>query len=206
MSKEKHLPSTLTNEDKVSVKGKYIDAEAWLEELKIEYTEMWESNCLSELQSMQDNTKLQEAIMARPTADVVPKSEAENYRKIAEHQQTLAMDRYFEIKRLKEELAKAKSEVAKLIELHKEQRKRTMYRARKVTVEQIFGELEKLKGETWECGDVVEWADIIDLKKTYKICNGNCQECDKAIWETPISFVGDNRIVGCKWKESEDKP
>ena len=36
-------------------------------------------------------------------------------------------------------------------------------------------------------------------------CNGNCFDCDKAIWEIPPSFVGDNRIVGCKRiKESED--
>ena len=59
--------------------ARYIDADAWLEELKIEYTEMWESNCLSELQSMQDNAKLQEVIMARPTADVVPKSEVDRF-------------------------------------------------------------------------------------------------------------------------------
>ena len=45
---------------------------------------------------------------------------------------------------------------------------------------------------------------IDELKKKYKICNGDCQECDQAIWETPTSFVGDNRIVGCKWKESEE--
>ena len=49
------------------------------------------------------------------TADVVPKSEAENYRKIAEHQQSVSMRRYFEIKQLKEELAKAKQEVAREI-------------------------------------------------------------------------------------------
>lgn len=50
-----------------------------------------------------------------PIADVVPKSEAENYKKIAEHQQSVSMRRYFEIKQLKEELAKTKQEVAREI-------------------------------------------------------------------------------------------
>lgn len=51
-------------------------------------------------------------IDAMPTADVVQRSEVENYKKVAEYQQKLAMDRYFEIKRLEEELATAKAEVA----------------------------------------------------------------------------------------------
>lgn len=46
-----------------------------------------------------------------PTADVVPRAEAENYKSIAEHQQKLSMERYFEIKQLKQELDKAKREV-----------------------------------------------------------------------------------------------
>ena len=54
-------------------------------------------------------------LIQAPTADVVPKCEAEEYRKIAEHQQSVSMRRYFEIKRLKEELAKAKQEVAREI-------------------------------------------------------------------------------------------
>jgi hypothetical protein len=40
----------------------------------------------------------------KPTADVAPKSEVENYKQVAEYQQKLAMDRYFEIKRLEEEI------------------------------------------------------------------------------------------------------
>ena len=43
-----------------------------------------------------------------PTADVVPRAEAENYKSIAEHQQKLSMDRYFEIKQLKQELDELK--------------------------------------------------------------------------------------------------
>lgn len=40
----------------------------------------------------------------QPTADVVPNSKVENYKQVAEYQQKLAMDRYFEIKRLQEEI------------------------------------------------------------------------------------------------------
>ena len=43
-------------------------------------------------------------------ADVVPRAEAENYKSIAETQQKLSMERYFEIKQLKQELKEAKSE------------------------------------------------------------------------------------------------
>ena len=45
---------------------------------------------------------------AIPTADVAPRSEVENYKQIAEYQQKLAMDRFFEIKRLQEDLAELK--------------------------------------------------------------------------------------------------
>ena len=46
-----------------------------------------------------------------PTADVVPRVEAENYKSIAETQQKLSIERYFEIKQLKQELDKAKGKV-----------------------------------------------------------------------------------------------
>ena len=49
-------------------------------------------------------------------------------------------------------------------------------------------------------------SDLEELKKKYKVCDGNCQKCDQAIWDRSTSFVGDNRIIGCEWKESEDKP
>ena len=53
-------------------------------------------------------------LMQAPEADVVPRAEAENYKSIAEYQQKLSIDRYFEIKQLKQELDKAKSEVEEL--------------------------------------------------------------------------------------------
>ena len=48
------------------------------------------------------------ALDRQPTADVAPRSEVENYKQIAEYQQKLAMDRYFEIKRLQEEIESLK--------------------------------------------------------------------------------------------------
>lgn len=49
-------------------------------------------------------------------------------------------------------------------------------------------------------------SDLEELKKKYKVCDGNCQRCDQAIWDRSTSFVGENRIVSCEWKESEDNP
>ena len=43
------------------------------------------------------------------------KREAENYKSIAEYQQKLSIDRYFEIKQLKQELDRAKADVAREI-------------------------------------------------------------------------------------------
>ena len=40
--------------------------------------------------------------------------EIENYKKIAEHQQSLSMDRFFEIQRLKEEIVKLEAETDRL--------------------------------------------------------------------------------------------
>ena len=48
--------------------------------------------------------------------------EIANYKKIAEHQQSISMDRFFEIKRLKEELALAKKAVLALTEEQTAQR------------------------------------------------------------------------------------
>ena len=50
-------------------------------------------------------------LMQAPEANVVPRFEAENYKSIAEHQQKLSIERYFEIKQLKQELDKAKGKV-----------------------------------------------------------------------------------------------
>lgn len=77
------------------------------------------------------------------TADVAPKSEVENYKKIAEQQQTVAMDRYFEIKRLKEELEKAKQAVAR----------------------EIFEEIERIGGVN--NGLFLYNFEIAELKKKY---------------------------------------
>ena len=55
-------------------------------------------------------TELINRICNLPTADVVPKSEVENYKQIAETQQKLSMDRYFEIKELKEDNERLKDD------------------------------------------------------------------------------------------------
>lgn len=54
-------------------------------------------------------------LMQASEADVVPRFEAENYKSIAEYQQKLSIDRYFEIKQLKQELDRAKADVAREI-------------------------------------------------------------------------------------------
>ena len=110
-----------------------------------------------------------------PTADVVPRSEydavvsavdnstkeflklhdkyqdikreAENYKSIAEYQQKLSIDRYFEIKQLKQELDKAKGEVAR----------------------EIFEEIDKVIKEHSQgyCCDWYLYELIAELKKKY---------------------------------------
>ena len=82
-----------------------------------------------------------------PTADVVPRAEAENYKSIAEHQQKLSIDRYFEIKQLKQELDRAKADVAR----------------------EIFEELDKVIKEHSQgyCCDWYLYELIAELKKKY---------------------------------------
>lgn len=61
----------------------------------------------------------------------------------------------------------SKSEVEKLIELHKEQRKRSMYWARKVTAEQIFEDLELRVEEHDGCSVNLSRYEFAELKKKY---------------------------------------
>ena len=93
------------------------------------------------------------------------------------------------------------------------------YRKATDVAEEIFGEIDTLIVRRMI--PEIAWiddrfiTDFAELKKKYigsdtnvltnTECDGNCQECDKAIWEIPTSFVGDSRIIGCKRiKESED--
>jgi uncharacterized protein YegP (UPF0339 family) len=87
---------------------RYIDADALKEEsnslsVTIIGGRLYGKKFLSE--TMEEYKKsILRIIDEQPTADVVPNSEVENYKQIAEYQQKLAMDRYFEIKRLEEEI------------------------------------------------------------------------------------------------------
>ena len=88
------------------------------------------------------------------------------------------------------------------------------YRKSTEVAEEIFGEIEKCRvvGVYGVHGYRID--DIAELKKKYigedtnvptNECDGNCFDCEDAIWRTPQSFVGDSRIIGCKrLKESED--
>lgn len=69
-------------------------------------------------------------------ADVVSKSEVENYKQIAETQQKLSMDRYFEIKELKEDNERLKDDNEYLQD--------KVFKVRLEVAREIFEEIEKL--------------------------------------------------------------
>ena len=71
-----------------------------------------------------------------PTADVVPKSEVENYKQIAETQQKLSMDRYFEIKELKEDIERLKDDNEYLQD--------KVFKVRLEVAREIFEEIEEI--------------------------------------------------------------
>lgn len=100
---------------------------------------------------------IEEILDKAPTEDVVPRSEYEKMQRTAEHQQSLAMERWFENNRLKrkideieKEVEKAKQEVEKLsIELEAMRGAANSYKmhyekAKQEVAKEIFEELEKL--------------------------------------------------------------
>lgn len=78
----------------------YIDRQHLIERLKVTpifYNDEYLRSAMIDL------------VMFQPSADVV--AEIENYKQIAEYQQRLNMERYFEVKRLEEELALRRSKI-----------------------------------------------------------------------------------------------
>lgn len=102
------------------------------------------------------------AIDNTPTADVVSKSEVENYKKVAEYQQKLAMDRYFEIKRLQEDVERWRRNLEAVLEERAEEKSEV--------AREIFEELDKFI-VTRVCvvyGQVYDISDkYMELKKKY---------------------------------------
>ena len=90
------------------------------------------------------------------TVDVVPKSEVENYKQIAETQQKLSMDRYFEIKELKEDNERLKDDIEYLQD--------NVFKVRLEVAREIFEEIEKLHLHITNEFDVRRYTE---LKKKY---------------------------------------
>lgn len=97
-------------------------------------------------------TELINRICNLPTADVVPKSEVENYKQIAETQQKLSMDRYFEIKELKEDNERLKDDNEYLQD--------KVFKVRLEVAREIFEEIEKLHLHITNEFDVRRYAEL----------------------------------------------
>ena len=87
-----------------------------------------------------------------------------------------------------------------LYEFHEVAKTQAEYNEQRKAVIQRLGEIED-KQEV--ITDTENKSNNFEDMSNKQVCN-DCFECDKAIWEYPPSFVGDNRIIGCKRKESED--
>lgn len=53
----------------------------------------------------------------------------------------------------------------------------------------------------WHITDLVIYDKPKELSEFKRPCNGNCQYCDYALWET-TSFVSESKIIGCSQKVS----
>ena len=107
------------------------------------------------------------ALDRQPTADVAPKIELEDYKQIAEYQQKLAMDRYFQVKQLTEEIETLKDNSEHLAVMLEE--------AKQEVARGIFEEIERLLDLNSLAGDIFTGkyfdielkTDIAELKKKY---------------------------------------
>ncbi len=56
-------------------------------------------------------------------------------------------------------------------------------------------------GYGWHISDLKIYDEPIELSEFKRPCDGNCQHCDYALWETE-SFVSESKIIGCSQKVS----
>lgn len=137
--------------------ARYIDADALLEHYKILLEH-------AQIGGMYNHAKLYErfilSIKDATTADVVQRSEVENYKQVAEYQQKLAMDRYFEIKRLQED-------VDRLQDINNRQVENVRL-AKQEVAREIFEKIEKAISKGFEYGTFFDVKrNIAKLKKKY---------------------------------------
>lgn len=137
---------------------RYIDADALKEEINslsvtITGGRLDGKKFFGEIMKWYINSILR-IIDEQPTADVVPNSEVENYKQVAEYQQKLAMDRYFEIKRVEEEIETLKDANEHLAVMLEE--------AKQEVVREIFEEIEKLL-KSQEAINKYKSIEVVDL-------------------------------------------
>ena len=56
-------------------------------------------------------------------------------------------------------------------------------------------------GYGWHISDIEIYDKTIDLEAFKRPCDGNCQECKYALWQT-YTFISESKIVGCTQKVS----
>ena len=161
--------------------ARYIDADALLEHYKrvLEH---------AQTSGMYNHAKLYErfilSIKDATTADVAPNSEVENYKQIAEYQQKLAMDRYFEIKRLEEEIETLKDNTEHLAVMLEE-------------AKQAYANYEETSGLKQAKQEVArEIFEEIEKYVEVALMNGHI--------ETPILCIGHSTFAKLKKKYTEE--
>ncbi len=65
-------------------------------------------------------------------------------------------------------------------------------------------EIDKYQGDKsilygWHISDLVIYDDPKELSEFSRPCNGNCQECEYALWQT-YTFISESKIIGCTQK------
>ena len=68
-----------------------------------------------------------------------------------------------------------------------------------VDFEEMFNYLADGYGYAWHISDLVIYDKPKELSEFSRPCDGNCQECEYALWQT-YTFISESKIVGCMQK------